>query len=118
MNIPVFHDDQHGTSIIVGSALLNALKLTGKKIEEIKIIASGAGAAALSCLDLLCALGARKENIIVADSRGLLTTSREGLDDSKNVMYKIFHRLSYMKSWKVQTCSLAFLQQVFSPKIW
>ncbi|WP_111892856.1 NADP-dependent malic enzyme [Acinetobacter sp. MB5] len=83
MNIPVFHDDQHGTSIIVGSALLNALKLTGKKIEEIKIIASGAGAAALSCLDLLCALGARKENITVADSRGLLTTSREGLDDSK-----------------------------------
>ena len=83
MNIPVFHDDQHGTSIIVGSALLNALKLTGKKIEEIKIIASGAGAAALSCLNLLCALGARKENITVADSRGLLTTSREGLDDSK-----------------------------------
>lgn len=83
MNIPVFHDDQHGTSIIVGSALLNALQLVDKKIEEIKIVASGAGAAALSCLDLLCALGARKENIIVADSRGLLTTSRQGLDESK-----------------------------------
>jgi len=83
MNIPVFHDDQHGTSIIVGSALLNALQLNGKKIEDIKIIASGAGAAALSCLDLLCALGVQKENIIVADSRGLLTTKREGLDDSK-----------------------------------
>ncbi|MFT4020344.1 MAG: NADP-dependent malic enzyme [Acinetobacter sp.] len=83
MHIPVFHDDQHGTSIIVGSALLNALKLTGKNIEEIKIVASGAGAAALSCLNLLCALGAKKENIIVADSRGLLTTSRDGLDDSK-----------------------------------
>lgn len=83
MNIPVFHDDQHGTSIIVGAALLNALQLNGKKIEDIKIVASGAGAAALSCLNLLCALGAKKENIIVADSRGLLTTHREGLDESK-----------------------------------
>ncbi|MDG9859480.1 NADP-dependent malic enzyme [Acinetobacter ursingii] len=83
MNIPVFHDDQHGTSIIVGSALLNALQLVNKKIEDIKIVASGAGAAALSCLDLLCALGVRKENITVADSRGLLTTSRDVLDDSK-----------------------------------
>ncbi|HGY4693751.1 TPA: NADP-dependent malic enzyme [Acinetobacter baumannii] len=83
MKIPVFHDDQHGTSIIVGSALLNALQIVNKIIEEIKIVASGAGAAALSCLDLLCALGVNKENIIVADSRGLLTTSREGLDESK-----------------------------------
>ena len=83
MNIPVFHDDQHGTSIIVGSALLNALQIVNKKIDEIKIVASGAGAAALSCLDLLCALGVNKANIVVADSRGLLTTSREGLDDSK-----------------------------------
>src|SRR5690554_2059259 len=83
MNIPVFHDDQHGTSIIVGSALLNALQLNGKNIAEIKIVASGAGAAALSCLDLLCALGVKKENIIVADSRGLITTKREDLDESK-----------------------------------
>lgn len=97
MKIPVFHDDQHGTSIIVGSALLNALQLVNKKIDEIKIVASGAGAAALSCLDLLCALGVNKQNIVVADSRGLLTTSREGLDESKNVMYKTLKRLSYMK---------------------
>ena len=83
MKIPVFHDDQHGTSIIVGSTLLNALQIVNKKIDEIKIVASGAGAAALSCLDLLCALGVNKSNIIVADSRGLLTTSREGLDESK-----------------------------------
>lgn len=61
MKIPVFHDDQHGTSIIVGSALLNALQIVNKKIEEIKIVASGAGAAALSCLDLLCALGVNKK---------------------------------------------------------
>ena len=63
--------------------MLNALQIVNKKIDEIKIVASGAGAAALSCLDLLCALGVNKANIVVADSRGLLTTSREGLDDSK-----------------------------------
>lgn len=84
MNIPVFHDDQHGTSIIVGSALLNALEIVQKDIGKIKIVASGAGAAALSCLDLLCALGAKPENIIVADSRGLLTTARlSSMDESK-----------------------------------
>lgn len=84
MNIPVFHDDQHGTSIIVGAALLNALQLVNKDIGSLKIVASGAGAAALSCLDLLCALGAQRENIIVADSRGLLTTARlSSMDESK-----------------------------------
>jgi malate dehydrogenase (oxaloacetate-decarboxylating)(NADP+) len=61
MKIPVFHDDQHGTSIIVGSALLNALQLNGKKIEEIKIVASGAGAAALSCLDFFVQLVRKKK---------------------------------------------------------
>ncbi|RYY80768.1 MAG: NADP-dependent malic enzyme [Moraxellaceae bacterium] len=84
MNIPVFHDDQHGTSIIVGAGLLNALEIVGKKIEDIKIVASGAGAAAISCLDLLCALGVQRKNITVADSRGLITTARLGnLDESK-----------------------------------
>ncbi|HEX5278181.1 MAG TPA: NADP-dependent malic enzyme, partial [Fluviicoccus sp.] len=82
MKIPVFHDDQHGTSIIVGAGLLNALKLVGKKIEDIRIVCSGAGAAAISCLDLLCALGARRENIYVADSKGVLYTGR-AMDDSK-----------------------------------
>lgn len=83
MNIPVFHDDQHGTAIISGAALLNALQLVNKKIDEIKVIVSGAGAAAISCLDLFCALGVKKENIFVADSKGLITTSRENLDESK-----------------------------------
>lgn len=83
MNIPVFHDDQHGTSIIVGAALLNALLLTGKKIEEITVVCSGAGAAAISCLDLICALGVNKDNIYVSDSRGIITTARENLDESK-----------------------------------
>lgn len=83
MNIPVFHDDQHGTAIIASAALLNALLITGKKIEDIKIVCSGAGAAAISCLDLLCSLGAKKENIFVADSKGVISTSRENLDESK-----------------------------------
>jgi len=82
MKIPVFHDDQHGTSIIVGSGLLNALKLVNKKIEDIKIVCSGAGAAAISCLDLLCAIGARRENIYVADSKGVLHFGRQ-MDESK-----------------------------------
>lgn len=83
MNIPVFHDDQHGTSIIVAAAMLNALLLTGKKIEEIKVVCSGAGAAAISCLDLICALGVDAHNILVSDSRGIISTSRENLDESK-----------------------------------
>jgi malate dehydrogenase (oxaloacetate-decarboxylating)(NADP+) len=82
MKIPVFHDDQHGTSIIVGAGLLNALKLVNKKIEDIKIVCSGAGAAAISCLDLLCAIGASRHNIYVADSKGVLHHGR-AMDESK-----------------------------------
>lgn len=83
MNIPVFHDDQHGTAIIVGAALLNALLINGKKIEDIRVVCSGAGAAAISCLDLICALGVNKDNIVVADSKGIISTSRSNLDESK-----------------------------------
>lgn len=82
MKIPVFHDDQHGTSIIVGAGLLNALKLVNKKIEDIKVVCSGAGAAALSCLDLLCAIGVNRDNIFVADSKGVLHHGR-AMDESK-----------------------------------
>lgn len=83
MNIPVFHDDQHGTSIIVAAAMLNALLITGKKIEDIKVVCSGAGAAAISCLDLICALGVDPQNILVSDSRGIISTSRKNLDETK-----------------------------------
>jgi len=83
MKIPVFHDDQHGTSIIVGAGLINALKVVGKKIEDIKIVCSGAGAAAIACLDVLVSLGARKENIFVADSKGVCYEGRAGMDESK-----------------------------------
>jgi malate dehydrogenase (oxaloacetate-decarboxylating)(NADP+) len=84
MHIPVFHDDQHGTSIIVGAALLNGLKIVGKKIEDIKLVASGAGAAALACLDMLVGLGVRMENIIVTDIKGVVYKGRtEEMDDNK-----------------------------------
>ena len=84
MHIPVFHDDQHGTSIIVGAELLNGMKVVGKKIGEIKLVASGAGAAALACLDMLVALGVRMENIIVTDIKGVVYTGRvEEMDDNK-----------------------------------
>ncbi|MDR2189485.1 MAG: NADP-dependent malic enzyme [Azonexus sp.] len=84
MKIPVFHDDQHGTAIISAAAMLNGLKVVGKKAEEIKVVCSGAGAAAISCLDLWCALGVRRENIIVCDSKGVIYTDRPGgMDETK-----------------------------------
>src|SRR5690606_16628947 len=81
MPIPVFHDDQHGTAIIVGAAVLNGLELSGKRIEDVKICGSGAGAAAIACLNILLALGARLENIFVADKDGLLTDKRDDVND-------------------------------------
>ena len=81
MPIPVFHDDQHGTAIIVGAAVLNGLELAGKRIEDVKICTSGAGAAAIACLNVLVALGARHENIWVADKDGLVTHKRNDVND-------------------------------------
>jgi malate dehydrogenase (oxaloacetate-decarboxylating)(NADP+) len=81
MKIPVFHDDQHGTAIVVGAALLNGLKVVGKKIDEIKLVTSGAGAAALACLTLLLKLGVPKKNIWVTDLAGLVWQGRTELMD-------------------------------------
>jgi len=83
LKIPVFHDDQHGTAIISAAALLNSLELTGRRIEDARVCASGAGAAAIACLDLMTALGVRAENIVVVDSKGVVHAGREGLDASK-----------------------------------
>ncbi len=84
MNIPVFHDDQHGTAIISSAALLNGLELVGKRIEDVKIAVSGAGAAALACLDVMVGLGVRTQNIYVCDSKGLIYEGRPGgFDESK-----------------------------------
>ena len=84
LKIPVFHDDQHGTAIVVGAALLNALKVVGKDITQVKLVASGAGAAALACLGLLLKLGMRRENIWVTDLAGVVYQGRtELMDDDK-----------------------------------
>ncbi|MGC2166021.1 MAG: NADP-dependent malic enzyme, partial [Gallionella sp.] len=84
MKVPVFHDDQHGTAIIVGAALLNGLKVVGKDIKKIKLVVSGAGAAALACLDMMVSLGVLPENIIVTDIKGVVYKGRvEEMDDNK-----------------------------------
>jgi malate dehydrogenase (oxaloacetate-decarboxylating)(NADP+) len=83
MNIPVFHDDQHGTAIIVGAAVLNALEIVGKKIEDVKLATSGAGAAGIACLDMLVALGMKPENILAVDRDGVIYTGRPHLDPDK-----------------------------------
>jgi len=84
MKIPVFHDDQHGTAIIVGAAIVNGLRVVGKDIAKVKLVASGAGAAALACLDMLVALGMRMENIWVTDIQGVVYAGRkEEMDDNK-----------------------------------
>ncbi len=84
MNIPVFHDDQHGTAIISSAALLNALELVGKKIDEVKVTVSGAGAAAIACLDVMVALGVKPANVYACDSKGLIYNGRPGgFDESK-----------------------------------
>ena len=84
MKIPVFHDDQHGTAIIVGAALLNGLRVVGKAIGEVKLVCSGAGAAALACLDLLVALGVKRDNVWVSDIKGVVYAGRtEEMDEHK-----------------------------------
>ncbi|RTL53013.1 MAG: NADP-dependent malic enzyme [Bradyrhizobiaceae bacterium] len=87
MKIPVFHDDQHGTAIIVGAAVRNALLLNGKKLEDVKIVTAGAGAAALACLNLLVSLGAKRKNIWVCDIDGLVYEGRNTLMDKWKSIY-------------------------------
>ncbi|MDR2621199.1 MAG: NADP-dependent malic enzyme [Dysgonamonadaceae bacterium] len=83
LDIPVMHDDQHGTAIISSAGLLNALELTGKKIGEVKIVVNGAGASASSCTRLYMALGAQKENIVMCDSKGVISVRRSDLNEEK-----------------------------------
>jgi len=87
MKIPVFHDDQHGTAIIVSAAITNALHLNGKKLSDVKIVCSGAGAAAIACLNLLVSLGARRENIWVCDIEGVVYEGRDKLMDRWKAVY-------------------------------
>ncbi len=94
MKIPVFHDDQHGTAIIVTAAVLNGLKVVGKNIGDVKVAGSGAGAAALACLDLLVAVGLKKENVTIADSTGVVYQGRPKTDADK---------LRYARATKART---------------
>jgi malate dehydrogenase (oxaloacetate-decarboxylating)(NADP+) len=101
MKIPVFHDDQHGTAIIVAAAVKNWLKITGRDIATVKLAASGAGAAALSCLDLLCDLGLSKGNIIVSDMAGVIYKGRnEGMDP---------HKMRYARDTTARTLAEAMI---------
>lgn len=86
LDIPVMHDDQHGTAIISGAALLNALELAGKRAEDVRLVVSGAGASAMACLDLYRQLGVRLENIAVFDSKGHIHAGREGLEPRKQAL--------------------------------
>src|SRR6187397_2632342 len=87
LKIPVFHDDQHGTAIIVGAAITNGLRVVGKELKDVKLVCSGAGAAALACLDLLRGLGIKRENIYVADIEGVVYEGRTKLMDEHKVVY-------------------------------
>jgi len=87
MKIPVFHDDQHGTAIVVGAAILNAVKVVGKDLSEVKLVTSGAGAAALACLGLLVKIGIRRENIWVTDLAGVVYEGRKELMDEDKVVF-------------------------------
>ena len=87
MKIPVFHDDQHGTAIIVGAAVTNGLKVVNKKFGSVKLVCSGAGASAIACLDLLCGLGLKRENVFVCDSKGVIYQGREAQMEPNKARY-------------------------------
>ena len=87
MNIPVFHDDQHGTAIISSAALLNGLELVGKKIEDVKVAVSGAGAAAIACVNVMVGLGVQRKNVFMCDSKGVIYNGRPGGLDASKAQY-------------------------------
>src|SRR5665811_88824 len=100
LDIPVFHDDQHGTAIISAAGLINALEINGKKIEDIKIVVNGAGAAAVSCIRLYISMGAKPENVVMVDSRGVLNRDRTDLNKIK---------LQFVTDRKINTLEEAFI---------
>lgn len=89
MKIPVFHDDQHGTAIISAAAIINGLRIVNKKIENVRLVASGAGAASIACLNLLVSLGMKRENITVCDSKGVIYKGRDKKMDDTKKLYAI-----------------------------
>src|SRR4030095_7398313 len=83
MRIPVFHDDQHGTAIISGAGLINAAQLAGQKLDQIKLVVSGAGAGAIACVEFFCSLGMKPENVVILDSKGVVHRGRTDLNRQK-----------------------------------
>jgi malic enzyme len=119
MNIPVFHDDQHGTAIISAAAMLNGLKVVGKKIDEIKVVCSGAGAAAISCLNLWCDLGVKRENITVCDSKGVIYVGRPGGMDETKARYAQKRAIArWAMRWSAPTSSSACPPLACSSRKW
>ncbi len=100
LDIPVMHDDQHGTAIISSAGLLNALELANKKFEDVRIVFSGAGAAAQSCAQLYCSLGAKVENILMYDSKGLIYKGRTDLDSSKQKFASLDENIAFEDSFE------------------
>jgi malate dehydrogenase (oxaloacetate-decarboxylating)(NADP+) len=100
LNIPVFHDDQHGTAIISAAGLINAIELNGKKIEDLKVVVNGAGAAAVSCIRLYISMGVKPENVVMLDSKGVLNKERKDLNKIK---------LQFVTDKKISTLEEAFV---------
>ncbi|MBV8237232.1 MAG: NADP-dependent malic enzyme, partial [Sphingomonas sp.] len=94
MNIPVFHDDQHGTAIITAAGLINACLLTGRKLDEVKVVVNGAGAAAIACTELIKALGVRGDNVLICDRKGVIYQGREGINQWQSAHAVVTERRS------------------------
>ena len=123
LDIPVMHDDQHGTAIISSAGLLNALEVAGKKIEDVKIVVNGAGASAVSCTKLYLSLGARLENVVMLDSKGVIRKDREGLNEQKRFFAtdRDIHTLAeapWPKPSREPTYSSDFPRVTYSHKTW
>jgi len=114
MKIPVFHDDQHGTAIVAGAAIFNGLRVVGKKIEDIKLVATGGGAASLACLDLLVSLGVQKKNITLIDIEGVVYIGREkDMNEYKTAMRRIRRKEPLMMQSRGRTFSLVFPHRAY-----
>jgi malate dehydrogenase (oxaloacetate-decarboxylating)(NADP+) len=104
-DIPVFHDDQHGTAIVTAAGMINALEIAGKTLPDAKIVCLGAGAAAISCMKLLVSMGAKVENIFMVDRTGVIHSGRDDLNQYKAVSPTRPTSAPWLTPWTVPTCS-------------
>lgn len=119
MNIPVFHDDQHGTAIIVAAGVLNALYLTGRDMENTRLVCNGAGSAGIACIELIKAMGFRSENIILCDTKGVVYEGRkEGMNQWKSVHAVRTDKRTLAEAMEGADVFLGFLLKVRLPLKW